>query len=71
MARKYAEGRTVRFTDFHLGISSVNFEMSKANVEEFVRQFESIKDRWPQFTITLTRTKKRGLPDRLQVSGHR
>ena len=67
--RQYAGGKTVRFTDFHIGISSVNFEISKAHLEELVRQFESIKAEHGRFTITLTRIKKTGLPDRIQVSG--
>jgi hypothetical protein len=70
MARKYASGKTVRFKDFHLGISSVNFEMSKTHLDEFVRQISSISDNWTKFTVTLTRTKERGLPDRIQISGH-
>ena len=69
--RDYAKGKTVRFNDFHIGISSINFEISKKHLEEFVRQCESISADWAQFTMTLTRIKDKGLPDRIQISGHR
>lgn len=65
--RTYGKGATVRVMDFHIGVTSINFEVGRTDLDELVRQYQGLPER-ERFTLTLTRTKRRGLPDRIQVS---